>query len=119
MATNPSINHILSSSNWRELVKQFFPGADLQTWERMKRNFDARQSKSPKKTSSRKSNTSRSRRRRMANTIPFSPSSFERQSEKTARSTAELVERVNKPNESESRIAWLTIGGFTTVLEVS
>lgn len=110
---------ILKSANWRELVAKHFPGADLQAWERMKRNFDANQANPKKKKSKKSPSRSGSSRRRMTNSVPLGPSSFETQTQRTGRSTAELVERANnKPDEADSRFAWLTVNGRQTVLEV-
>lgn len=117
-----STNDILKSANWRELVAEHFPGADLQAWETLKKNFDSRQAQPPKKKSPKKSNSSRSTsRRRLASVVPFGPSAFERESERRARATGELVRRANErpDDQAESRSILLNLCGQFRILEVA
>lgn len=120
MATTTILQQILSlinnGSTLEQAVEATIPGADADYWrKRIKREQSGQQppKKSPKKSSSRPS-----RRRTLRTSVPFVPSSAERQAQRTGRATAELTRRVNEAADSETSAILLNICGQFRILEV-
>lgn len=121
MATKTILSQILDLINSKgfsveEATASVVPGADADYWrKRIKREQSGQQppKKSPKKSTSRPS-----RRRTLRTSVPFVPSSAERQAQRTGRATAELTRRVNEAADSETSAILLNICGQFRILEV-
>ncbi|MCL4295712.1 MAG: hypothetical protein KJ077_08290 [Anaerolineae bacterium] len=121
MATNTIVPRSITLSNGQVLAVP--EGADASAFKRFE-EAKLRRASNPKKKTPKKSpsRSGSSRRRTLRTSVPFAPSSAERQTQRTGRAAGELVERANGKPEEDGEVSAILInaaGRFFGILEVA